>query len=429
MPDFRILGPLEVVDGGGAPLPLGGTKQRAVLAVLLLRAGEVVSTDFLTAALWGDSAPRTANTSLQNLISSLRKLLGPELLVTRPPGYRLEVDKERVDLYRFEQLVQEAAGREPEERVRTLREALGLWRGEPLAELAFEPFAQTEVFRLEELRLAATEDLNDAELACGATAELVPRLESLVARNPLRERLRGQLMLALYRAGRQADALAAYQDLRRALVDELGLDPGPQLQALHASILRQEAGLSPAAAEASPEEQVEQVAAVLTARPARRGAGDERGGPRRAARGPVRVSVRRGGRSGPRRAVRRADEGVRPALRRAARDARRRRGADAGAPILRAAAPVAAGARRSAHAARDDELRPRARAGVPRRGGGVRRRLVHRVGPEPRPVLPRRARRHRVHRRHAEHVRDRALARAPHRHPQAARRHRPDADA
>ncbi len=245
MPDFRILGPLEVVDGGGAPLPLGGTKQRAVLAVLLLRAGEVVSTDFLTAALWGDSAPRTANTSLQNLISSLRKLLGPDLLVTRPPGYRLEVDRERVDLYRFEQLVQEAAGREPEERVRMLREALALWRGEPLAELAFEPFAQTEVFRLEELRLAATEDLNDAELACGAAAELVPRLESLVARNPLRERLRGQLMLALYRAGRQADALAAYQDLRRALVDELGLDPGPQLQQLHASILRQEAGLEP----------------------------------------------------------------------------------------------------------------------------------------------------------------------------------------
>ena len=265
MPHFRILGPLEVAADDGTPISLAGTKQRAVLAVLLLRAGEVVSTDFLIAALWGDSAPRTATTSLQNLISALRKQLGTDAVATRPPGYRLEVDRDRIDLYRFEQLVQEAAGREPEERVRILREALGLWRGEPLAELAFEPFAQAEVFRLEELRLAATEDLNDAELACGAAAELVPRLESLVARNPLRERLRGQLMLALYRSGRQADALAAYQDARRALVDELGIDPGPQLQQLHASILRQEAALSPAAAEATPEEQVEQVAAVLTA--------------------------------------------------------------------------------------------------------------------------------------------------------------------
>ena len=267
MPHFRILGPLEVAADDGTPISLGGTKQRAVLAVLLLRAGEVVSTDFLTAALWGDSAPRTATTSLQNLISALRKQLGADTVVTRPPGYKLEVDPDRVDLYRFEHLVQEAAGREPEERAQTLREALALWRGEPLAELAFEPFAQAEVFRLEELRLAATEDLNDAELACGAAAELVPRLESLVARNPLRERLRGQLMLALYRAGRQADALAAYQDLRRALVDELGLDPGPQLQQLHASILRQEAGLSPAAVTASPQEQIEQVAeAVLGGR-------------------------------------------------------------------------------------------------------------------------------------------------------------------
>ena len=264
---FRILGPLEVAADDGAPISLGGTKQRALLAVLLLRAGEVVSTDFLTAALWGDSAPRTASTSLQNLISSLRKLLGPDLLVTRPPGYKLEVDLDRVDLYRFEHLVEEAAGREPEERVQILREALALWRGEPLAELAFEPFAQTEVFRLEELRVAATEDLIGAELECGRDAELVPRLESLVARNPLRERLRGQLMLALYRSGRQADALAAYQDARRALAEELGLDPGPQLQQLQAAILRQEAGLSPAAATASPQEQIEQVAeAVLGGR-------------------------------------------------------------------------------------------------------------------------------------------------------------------
>jgi DNA-binding SARP family transcriptional activator len=263
-PDLRILGPIEVVDEAGSALPLGGTKQRAALAVLLLRAGEVVSTDSLIAGLWGDSAPRTATTSLQNHIVALRRLLGPESLVTRPPGYRLEVDKERIDLHRFERLVQDAAGQAPEERVQTLRAALALWRGDPLAELAFEPFAQTEVFRLEDLRLAATEDLNDAELACGATAVLVPGLEALVARNPQRERLRGQLMLALYRSGRQADALASYQDLRRAML-ELGLEPGPQLQQLQAEILRQDARLNTAPVETSPEEQVEQVAAVLTA--------------------------------------------------------------------------------------------------------------------------------------------------------------------
>ena len=263
MPDFRILGPLEVAGDDGELLPLGGTKQRGALAVLLLRAGEVVSTDFLIASLWGDSAPRTASTSLQNLVSALRKLLGAELLLTRPPGYKLEVDKDRVDLFRFERLVREAVGEEPEERAQTLRDALALWRGEPLAELAFEPFAQAEVFRLEELRLAATEDLIGAELECGKDAELVPQLESLVARNPLRERLRGQLMLALYRSGRQADALSAYQDARRVLAEELGLDPGPQLQQLHAAILRQEAGLSPTAVSASPQEQIEEVAGAV----------------------------------------------------------------------------------------------------------------------------------------------------------------------
>lgn len=265
MPEFRILGPLEVIGDGGEPIPLGGTKQRALLAVLLLRAGEVVSTGYLIDALWGEAAPRTASTSLQNLVSALRRLLGPELVVTRPPGYMLTAGKERIDLYRFEVLVHDAAGRGLEERVQMLRDALALWRGDPLAEVAFEPFAQTEVFRLEELRLAATEDLIGAELENGRDAELVPQLEGLVARHPLRERLRGQLMLALYRAGRQADALAAYQDARQALVEELGLDPGPQLQQLHAAILRQEAGLHPAAAAASPEEQIEEVAGALLA--------------------------------------------------------------------------------------------------------------------------------------------------------------------
>ena len=265
MTSFALLGPLEVVADDGTPIPLGGAKQRLVLAALLLRAGEVVSTDFLVDALWGDAAPRTAATALQNAISALRKLLGPELLLTRAPGYVLAVAGDALDLHRFERLMREAAGREPADRARLLREALDLWRGEPLGELAFEPFAQPELRRLEELRLVASEEWTDAELEAGKSAELVPRLESLVAQHPLRERLRGQLMLALYRAGRQADALAAYQDARRALVEELGLDPGPQLQQLHAAILRQEIGLHPTAAASSPQEHVEEVAALILA--------------------------------------------------------------------------------------------------------------------------------------------------------------------
>jgi DNA-binding SARP family transcriptional activator len=263
MPRFLILGPLEVLADDGTSIPLGGAKQRAVLAVLLLRANEVVSTDFLIDALWGNAVPRTASTSLQNSISALRKLLGPELLLTRPSGYMLELGTDSVDLHRFEALVRDARGQEPNERAALLRDALDLWRGEPLGELAFEPFAQPEVRRLEELRLVCEEDLIDAGLEAGRDADLVPRLESLVARHPMRERLRGQLMLALYRAGRQADALAAYQDARRALLDELGLDPGRQLQQLHAAILRQEIALHPRAAAASPQEHVEQVAALL----------------------------------------------------------------------------------------------------------------------------------------------------------------------
>jgi DNA-binding SARP family transcriptional activator len=240
VPEFRILGPLEVAAADGEPLHLGGQKQRALLAVLLLHANEVVSTDFLIDALWGDHPPRTATTSLQNSISALRKLLGADLLVTRAPGYRLVVDPETIDLVRFERLVASARGSEPEERSALLREALALWRGEPLAEVAFEPFAVAEARRLDELRLAALEELFDAELAAGGAAEIVPELESAVGRHPLRERLRGQLMLALYGAGRQADALAAYQEARRMLVEELGLEPGPHLQELHARILRQE---------------------------------------------------------------------------------------------------------------------------------------------------------------------------------------------
>ncbi len=239
VPEFRILGPLEVLAADGEPLALGGQKQRGVLALMLLRPNQVVSTEFLVDALWGEQPPRTATTSLQNSISALRKLLGPEVLETRAPGYRLVVEPGSVDLGRFEGLVASARELEPAQRAQRLREALGLWRGEPLAEFAFEPFAP-EVGRLEELHLAVLEDCVDAELACERFAELVPELEGLVRQHRLRERLRGQLMLALYHSGRQADALRAYQDARHELVNELGLEPSPQLQQLHAQILRQE---------------------------------------------------------------------------------------------------------------------------------------------------------------------------------------------
>lgn len=244
MREFRILGPLEVVDESGA-IALGGQKQRALLGLLLMRAGEVVATDRLVDQLWGEQPPRTATTSLQNLVSQVRKLLGPDVLLTRPPGYVLQVEAESVDLGRFERLFREARTAPPEARAATLREALALWRGSPLADLAFETFAQTEIRRLEELRLDAVEERIDADLELGEGTALVAELEALVEQYPLRERLRGQLMLALYRSGRQPEALEAYHKARRALSDDLGIDPGPALQQLYASILRQESVLSP----------------------------------------------------------------------------------------------------------------------------------------------------------------------------------------
>lgn len=244
MREFRILGPLEVVDESGV-VALGGQKQRALLGLLLMRAGEVVATDRLVDELWGEHPPKTATTSLQNLVSQIRKLLGPEVLVTKPPGYVLQVDAGSVDLGRFEWLVASARGAEPAERAAKLREGLALWRGPPLADLAFETFAQTEIRRLEEVRLDAVEERIDADLELGEGPVLVAELEALVEQYPLRERLRGGLMLALYRSGRQAEALDAYHEARRALSDELGIDPSPALQQVYASILRQESVLSP----------------------------------------------------------------------------------------------------------------------------------------------------------------------------------------
>ena len=241
---FRLLGSLEVEQGAKA-VEIGGQKQRAVLAILALNAGRVVSTDRLVDLLWGEQPPKTAVTSLQNFISQLRKGLGANLVVTKSPGYLLNVPADEVDVNRFERLLGEARSLEPESRGRKLREALELWRGDPLADFSFEPFAESEIARLEELRSAALEDRIEADLEGGASAELIGELEGLVRENPLRERLRGQLMLALYRSGRQAEALRAYQEARRALVDELGIEPSHALQQLHASILRQESALQP----------------------------------------------------------------------------------------------------------------------------------------------------------------------------------------
>jgi DNA-binding SARP family transcriptional activator len=261
--EFRLLGPFEVVSDDGEILELGGQRRSALLAVLLLHANRVVSTEFLVDALWGESPPKTAMSSLQNAVSGLRKILGTYALVHRPPGYRLVVDPESIDLGRFDRLVVSARTLEGEARAECLREALALWRGDPLSEFAFEPFASAEILRLEELRLTALEERIDADLACERHGELVPELEGLVARHPLRERLRGQLMLALYSSGRQADALRAYQDGRRLLADELGLEPSVHLQELHTQILRQAVPRPRPSVPTSDRAHLEEVAAAL----------------------------------------------------------------------------------------------------------------------------------------------------------------------
>ena len=265
MLEFRILGPLEVLDGEEV-LHLGGQKHRALLALLLLDPNRVVSTDRIVDALWGEQPPRTAATSLQNFVSQLRKLLGSETLLTKPPGYELRLTAEQLDLERFRRLVEEARGEPPEERSERLRRALALWRGPPLADLGFESFAQSEIVRLQELRLAVVEDRVEAELEAGRHAELAGELETLAEEHPLRERLRAQLMLALYRAGRQAEALQIYHDTRRVLVEELGIDPSPSLQQLHGSILRQDPGLEAGgAAAAAPADRVHDVVETMLA--------------------------------------------------------------------------------------------------------------------------------------------------------------------
>jgi DNA-binding SARP family transcriptional activator/class 3 adenylate cyclase len=248
--EFRILGPLEVVDDGRSRA-LGGSQERALLALLLLSANRVVSGERLAEDLWGDHPPDGAAQALRVGVSRLRKALrevgGDGVLVTRAPGYLLGVDPEHLDAARFEALLakgrdQAAAGQHQEAAV-TLREALALWRGPVLADLADAPFARAEAARLEEARLAATEGRVEADLACGRHAELAAELDALTRAHPLREGLWAQRMLALYRSGRQAEALRAYQDLRLLLGEELGIEPSAPLRRLESAILRHEGEL------------------------------------------------------------------------------------------------------------------------------------------------------------------------------------------
>jgi len=252
--EFRLLGPLEVWREG-RPLRLRGERQRALLALLLLHANEVVPRERLMEELFGDDASTTSANALQVGISRLRGQLADGgasngdggLVVTRPPGYVLRIDPEQLDVTRFERLLSKGrtalAEGDAVSAAATLREALALWRGPALADLAPLEFAQAEIRRLEGLRLGAVMEKVDADLALGRAAEVIPELEPLVEANPLQERLRGQLMLALYRGGRQAEALAVYRQTRESLNDELGLEPSKALQELERSILRQERSL------------------------------------------------------------------------------------------------------------------------------------------------------------------------------------------
>ena len=240
------MGPVRV-RAAGLPVEVGGPRQRAVLVLLLLHANRVVSSDRLIDDVWGERPPPSAASTLSSYVSRLRRALGAGVLVPAPAGYELRVAPERIDLLRFRALAEEGRahlGRgEPQQAVAALGEALSLWRGEPFGDLGYEEWASREAGALGELHTSVLEDRLDAELALGRHAEVVGELELLVLRHPLRERLRAQLMLALYRSGRQAEALEAYREARRALVDELGLNPGRALQELEQAILRQDPAL------------------------------------------------------------------------------------------------------------------------------------------------------------------------------------------
>ena len=287
--EFQILGPLEA-RRGGMQLALGAAKQRALLAILLVHANELVSSDRLIEELW-PKPPETAANTLQVYVGKLRKAVEPErargapgeVLLTRAPGYVLRVEPGELDAERFERLLSEGrrAGeaKDPATAAARLRQALELWRGPALADFTYDPFAQAEIARLEELRLDAVEERIEADLALGRAGDLVGELEALARDNPLRERLTGQLMLALYRSGRQGDALDVYRQTRRTLDEELGLAPSPPLQRLQTAILSQEPALEvsiegagevvpevPAEGAAAPGPEVRKTVTVLTAR-------------------------------------------------------------------------------------------------------------------------------------------------------------------
>jgi DNA-binding SARP family transcriptional activator len=244
--EYRILGPLEV-SGASGEVSLGGPKPRALLALLLLHPNEIVPADRLIDELWGEEAPEDAAAALRVNVSRLRKVLAPDVLTTRAPGYALRVEPDALDLQRFERLVDEARimlgrGLATDASAR-LRDGLSLWRGPALADFTYESFAQAPIARLEEIRLTAVELRIEADLVLGRHDELIGELETLVAEHPLRERLRRYLMTALYRAGRQAESLDAYQNARRALVDQLGIEPSTALQDLERAILNHDPSL------------------------------------------------------------------------------------------------------------------------------------------------------------------------------------------
>ena len=252
MMQARILGSFQLEEGGRR-IPMGGVRQRAVLVSLLLHANEVVPSEQLLMDLWGEDSPRSAANSLQAAISRLRRAVPSGRLVTRAPGYVLRIFPEELDVSQFEQLVSE--GREAltagaaEQAARMLRQALSLWQGPALADFRYEPFAQAEIVRLEELHLTCLEERIEADLALGLASVLVAELRRLVREHPVRERLRSQLMLALYRDGRQTEALEVYREFRNVLRDELGLDPSPQLRELETAILRHDSLAPPVSTE------------------------------------------------------------------------------------------------------------------------------------------------------------------------------------
>jgi len=242
MLEFRLLGPLEVLRDGERVV-LGPPRQRELLAFLLLRRGGAAATEELLEALWGDPQPPAAKAALHNAVSSLRRAVGAGAVVTERGSYTLRVDPGALDVMRFEQLLAYARERRGDRRRAHLVAALGLFRGPPLEEFAHGAWAREEIVRLEELHLAALEDRLDCDVALGRHAEAVAELEALLLRHPLRERLWHVLMLALYRSGRQADALAAYRRAHRAFADELGIEPGVSLRELQRAILVQDGSL------------------------------------------------------------------------------------------------------------------------------------------------------------------------------------------